>query len=58
MTKSERFLDFLTRIKCICYNNLFGAFLLVDCLQSTFSLKFRLVLISTSATVNHDVTLQ
>ena len=33
-----------------------GVFL-VDCLQSAFSLKIRLVLISSSATANHDVTI-
>ena len=29
----------------------------VDCLQSSFSLKIRLVLISSSAIANHDVVI-
>ena len=31
---------------------------MVDCLQSAFSLKIRLILISVSAIANHDVMLQ
>ena len=34
-----------------------NAALQLDCLQSAFSLKIRLVLISSSATANHDVTI-